>query len=199
MVECRARMSEAGLSLETATSRIGLVMEWDLVVLVMRDWMEERALVRVSMRCGVGEGSFMVSVVVDIVEGGRWKLIMSWWWNRYNIFTNEVDVDMSGNASNDVNFEFKKREDSPMQMRIGHADKLNASSLDLPFLFNLVYIVQMEIPAMHNDQIGVCDVIMDGLGHYAAEKVGDDHTVDTQFGRLHGWLSEAPRWTGGGS
>ena len=170
-------MSEAGLSLETATRRIGLRMLWDLVVVVMRDWTCERAVVRVSRRCGVGWGTFIVSLAVDIS------------WAKSDRSGGEViDLEIlksvykkltSRYISNDVNSEIKRREASPMQMRTCYQGKLDTSALDLPPFFNSICIMKMEVPAASDDQIGIDDLNMAGLDHYTAEKVGDVHNVDT--------------------
>ncbi len=58
--EARAMMSVSGLSLETATSRMGLRIECVVVVCEMREFMEVRAETSCVVR--VGEG-FMASAV----------------------------------------------------------------------------------------------------------------------------------------
>ncbi len=52
--ETSAMMSVRGLSLETATRRMDLRIEWAVVVLVMREFMEERVEMRWVTRAGEG-------------------------------------------------------------------------------------------------------------------------------------------------
>jgi len=63
-VRAKERISEAGFSFETATSRIGLVMLWEVVVEEMREVMEERFEVRVEAR--VEEMGMRISWSVEV-------------------------------------------------------------------------------------------------------------------------------------
>lgn len=67
-------MSVSGLSLETATRRMGLVIEWALVVLVTRELIEDRAARSWVTR--VDEG-FIVPGEEKEEEGGwRWSSVL---------------------------------------------------------------------------------------------------------------------------